>query len=245
MPAVAMVHLTLGVMCLESEERRSAACDFLRGEEVRKVFRGGLLGADARKDGDDEEEEKGKPSQGGTMKPEPESAEAAAKAEAEAQQHPFTTTLSGLHAMRSQTSTSILYASPLDPTGRLQALCISLRSLFLSAGFLVAEDRPLLLHATVLNMGYDKNLRGHGKRKIDATELMRRYEGFEWVKEVSLDRLCIWKMGAVEEAMTGDSNRNNNKNNDSEEGSEGVAIMRWYEELESVELTRDFVIEGG
>lgn len=36
--SVDMLHLTLGVMSLTTEEKKTAACELLKGEEVRKLI---------------------------------------------------------------------------------------------------------------------------------------------------------------------------------------------------------------
>lgn len=119
---------------------------------------------------------------------------------------PFATSLSGLHPMHSTSSTSVLYASPADPTSRLHNLCTGIAEAFESAGLLIREDRPLLLHATIVNTLYDQAQQGQregkGKsknwqcsRRIDATELVERYAGFEWVRDIHLERVSVCKMG--------------------------------------------------
>lgn len=68
-----------------------------------------------------------------------------------------TMSLTALHAMQSPTKTSSLYAGPEDPSKRLLPLCLRIRDAFASAGFIVMEDRPLKLHATILNTIYAKS----------------------------------------------------------------------------------------
>ncbi|KZZ94932.1 hypothetical protein AAL_05043 [Moelleriella libera RCEF 2490] len=77
--------------------------------------------------------------------------------------------LRGLHSMTSASKTSVLYAAPSsdaanddgDDDGGLHALCEALRRPFRDGGLLLDDhdgdnDRPLLLHATILNTIYVK-----------------------------------------------------------------------------------------
>ena len=131
---------------------------------------------------------------------------------------PFTTSLSGLHSMHSPSSTSILYAAPDDPTSRLQNLCIAIREAFTSAGLLIQEERPLLLHATIVNTLYDRLRKGQPRKCVDAMELIVKYAGFEWVKDVRIERVSVCKMGARKIML------------------EGVVVDEQYEELCHVDL---------
>lgn len=114
--------------------------------------------------------------------------------------------------MQTPQNTSILYATPHDPTARLYPFCTSLQSHFTQNAILVPDDRKLKLHATIVNTIYAKPRgkaggRGRGKghgpdakswMRFDARGLMEAYEGFVWAKGVRLDRVQICKMGARE-----------------------------------------------
>jgi len=113
--------------------------------------------------------------------------------------------LKGLESMHEAQKTSILYIKPTDGTDRLYPFCLALQKLFRDQGFLVAEDRPLKLHATVVNTIYAKGSRGKGQGhgpsanaplKIDATQILAKYEDFLWAGDVTLDRIAICEMGA-------------------------------------------------
>jgi activating signal cointegrator complex subunit 1 len=80
---------------------------------------------------------------------------------------PLQVSLTSLHSMHTPRNTSILYAGPEDSRGVLHALCVKLRDAFSAAGFLVPDDRPLKLHATILNTIYAKA--GGKKQHIDNT----------------------------------------------------------------------------
>lgn len=135
---------------------------------------------------------------------------------------PLVLSLGGLHAMGSPAATAVLYAAPTDATGRLGGFCAALRDAVAEAGFLVSEGRPLLLHATVVNMVYARGRAGEqgkvdggagkgdgeggrgggrGKRgrltgKIDATQLLREWEGWVWAEGVRVERVAVCEMGA-------------------------------------------------
>ncbi|WPH03464.1 Hypothetical protein R9X50_00634400 [Acrodontium crateriforme] len=69
---------------------------------------------------------------------------------------PLKIDLKGLVSMHSIESTSVLYAVPIDHSGRLQDFCLSIHAAFKERGLLVEEDRPLKLHATIVNTVYAK-----------------------------------------------------------------------------------------
>jgi activating signal cointegrator complex subunit 1 len=68
--------------------------------------------------------------------------------------------LETLLPMQSPIKTSILYAEPKDGSQRLQPFAQALREQFTEKEFLVKDDRPLRLHATILNTIYAKPKRG-------------------------------------------------------------------------------------
>jgi activating signal cointegrator complex subunit 1 len=120
---------------------------------------------------------------------------------------PLIITLRGLKSMHPPAKTSILYSGPDDPDGHLYNFCSALRAAF--SDFLVQDDRPLLLHATIMNTVYVPGVRarsggagsGHGKNKakmtIDAREVLERYSDVAWMEEVRVEKLAICRMGAV------------------------------------------------
>ncbi|KAL2117120.1 hypothetical protein VTJ04DRAFT_9288 [Mycothermus thermophilus] len=130
-------------------------------------------------------------------------------------------TLRGLHSIQSPSAASVLYAPPLDPTGALQTFCESLRRPFLDAGLMLDEDRPLLLHATLVNTIYVRNSnsknnnrggnrgrgrgggrggggggRGGDRLTLDARGILDRYEDHVWIEDLEVDKVAICKMGA-------------------------------------------------
>lgn len=156
-----------------------------------------------------------------TMKPREVLAEAAAgKGGAETPSSDgggLTISLRGLCTMQKDTSkATVLYAQPTlsrQPAASpntLQFFCERVAAMFKDAGLMVAENRPLKLHATVVNTIYAKggqrsSRRGGGgggkrfgkdKATIDATVILERFEDYIWVEDVQLNRLVIYRMGA-------------------------------------------------
>ncbi|EON68071.1 hypothetical protein W97_07219 [Coniosporium apollinis CBS 100218] len=72
--------------------------------------------------------------------------------------------LRSLQPMQKAQKTSILYAAPDDPSGYLLKLGTELRRAFTDAGVMVKDDRPLKLHATIVNTIYAKSGGRRGRR---------------------------------------------------------------------------------
>lgn len=112
-------------------------------------------------------------------------------------------TLKGLHSMQKPEKATILYAPPLDPHGVLQEFSEKIRAIFKEEDLLVVDDRPLLLHATIVNTIYvkEKSDARRGKRwnrKVigNAQAIIDRYEGQTWMEEVPLEKVAICRMRA-------------------------------------------------
>jgi activating signal cointegrator complex subunit 1 len=113
-------------------------------------------------------------------------------------------TLRGLTSMHTQSRTSILYAPPVDEDHTLQSFCQKLKDAFTEAELLVTDTRPLLLHASIVNTIYVPGVKGkgsgHGKNRakltIDARDILEKYEEFEWMSDVRVEKVAICKMGA-------------------------------------------------
>ncbi|KAG5999751.1 hypothetical protein E4U21_006340 [Claviceps maximensis] len=119
--------------------------------------------------------------------------------------------LRGLHSMHGTcpSRTSVLYASPADVEGILYPFCEELRRPFREAGFIV-DERPLVLHATVVNTIYVRGQdgsrerergtrRSRGRRErlmLDARALMERYGGCDWVEDMPVTKVALCRMGA-------------------------------------------------
>ncbi|WVW80694.1 hypothetical protein I302_102680 [Kwoniella bestiolae CBS 10118] len=102
--------------------------------------------------------------------------------------------LRSLSTMRSPSKTSVVYIHPDDPTHRLIHLCQRFNEIFTSAGLIIPENRPLRLHATVINTRYVS--RGQYPPQIDARRLIKQFRDETWAENVALERLAICKMGA-------------------------------------------------
>lgn len=113
-------------------------------------------------------------------------------------------TLRGLSAMHSPSSTSVLYAPPVDPTLVLRRFCEALKARFTAAGLMVRDERELRLHATVVNTVYvsGRSHRGRGggrKRErltLDARDIIDRYEDYIWAEEMLVKSVRICRMRA-------------------------------------------------
>ena len=200
---VGTLHLTFGVLSLETEERRRAACDLLRSSGVLNVAYGNIDSVSSS-DIQPSDPTQTKSSEVSTIDPK--------MMDSEPKAVPFCVTLSGLHSMGSPSSTTVLYAKPEDPASRLHNLCTAIREIFKSADLLVHEDRPLLLHATIINTTYNRpQVHGSNRRsnrRIDATELIEKYAKFELAKDFRVEKVSICKMGAqnvVEDGVVVDS----------------------------------------
>jgi activating signal cointegrator complex subunit 1 len=64
--------------------------------------------------------------------------------------------IEGLVPMQTPQKTSILYAAPKDKTERLMLFASALRERFIEKGLLIEDTRPLKLHATIINTVYAK-----------------------------------------------------------------------------------------
>jgi activating signal cointegrator complex subunit 1 len=166
------LHLTLGVMSLLTPARVEAALTLLRSLDLRGQM----------------PSREGQPA--GSLGSRP---------------APLTITLRGLNSMRDPATTSVLYAAPVDEDGSLYEFCRRLQRAFQEADLVVPEARPLLLHATIINTVYVQGrARGSGKGKgraprltINATDMLHKYEDFEWMRDIGIEKVAICKMGAI------------------------------------------------
>jgi activating signal cointegrator complex subunit 1 len=77
----------------------------------------------------------------------------------------MTINLEALVPMQAPHKTSILYAEPRDPSLRLPLFAAALRDQFTERGLMVADTRPLKLHATIMNTIYAKPKASRGRSK--------------------------------------------------------------------------------
>ncbi|MCJ1400251.1 hypothetical protein MMC11_003455 [Xylographa trunciseda] len=191
------LHLTLGVMSLQSRERVDAAIVFLRSLDTHGLLKKAAESAIQNTDSRTTDSADGTHlTYAVTNAP-----------QAERTTPPLIIALRGLYPMHSPSSTSILYTSPQDSSRRLQHFCLALQTAFTEAGFLVPETRPLLLHATIVNTIYAKERSertaggGHGKRGkgrggFDATEVLEKFGETTWAEGIRLEKVAICEMGA-------------------------------------------------
>jgi len=196
---VGTLHLTLGVMSFPGDEGLDRALALLRSLKPRDLW------ASARSTG---------PAAGaGGAGKAPDTGRPAAGPPAEE----LRITLRGLRAMQPASRASVLYAPPEDRLGALQRFCEALRAAFQEAGLMVREERPLLLHATVLNTVYARGgARGGrgggrggggggrgGKLTVDVQPVLDRYEDEVWAEGLRVEKIAICKMGAQKTQVDG------------------------------------------
>ncbi|KAL4803659.1 AKAP7 2'5' RNA ligase-like domain-containing protein [Aspergillus unguis] len=184
---VGTLHLTLGVMSLPTPERLEEALQFFQSLDLRALFREAneiakqkQLHAKTRNDSPLRNESTNEDAQ--------ETGLAATEADSV---EPLSISLEGMHALQSLSSARILHAAPVDLTSRLYPFCRALRDKFVEGGFIQKENRPLLLHVTIVNMiysrggarsrsNYGKGKKGHGARPqtFDARDIVAHYRNY-------------------------------------------------------------------
>jgi activating signal cointegrator complex subunit 1 len=214
---VGTLHLTLGVMSLD-KDRLEEAKSYLEELDLNGLMRDAIPGK--------EEELQSE----GNKLPQMGLHSTIVTAE-DCASVPLFVDLKSLLPMQQAHKTSILYADPVDSTLRLHRFASAIRETFINKDLIVKDNRPLKLHATILNTIYakprgrdrrekpnyedkattatelsaaeEKNDRseGHGPNakswmRFDASELIEQYKGYTWAQAISIDRVCICKMGA-------------------------------------------------
>lgn len=181
------LHLTLGVMSL-NQDGVGKAVEILRGLKLREILAESRVvnsnrmsaAALALSGGDIDESQLSHPNGGLSL------------------------TIRGLHSMQPAAKATVLYAPPSDPTGILYDFCKLLQKPFQDGELMIDENRPLLLHATIVNTIYVKNSGGssgaRGKRRekltIDARDVLARYEDYVWAENMPITRVALCRMGA-------------------------------------------------
>ncbi|KAK8107773.1 kinase A anchor protein [Apiospora kogelbergensis] len=154
---VGTLHLTLGVMSFPKNEGLDRATELLKTLVPRQIL-GSITGPQQQVQGlesniQDKDKDKDPP------KPLPQQ---------------LSVTLRGLHSMQSSLSkAAVLYSPPVDTDGTLQKFCESVKQTFQLAGIMAEEERPLLLHATILNTIYVKGEKGGGTGRRQQGETTR------------------------------------------------------------------------
>ena len=206
---IGTLHLTLGVMSLGSRERIEQALGLLRGVDLRGTLAGldpgarrEVVGRAGNGDGKGGGEEQGGEKKLGSGSGK--ELDSKSRREIGLDSTELEVTLRGLASMHRPSETSVLYAAPVDEDRRLQSFCQRLRDVFAEADLLVPDSRPLLLHATIVNTVYVPGAKGkgggHGRNKakltIDARDILEKYEEFEWMSGVRVEKVAICRMGA-------------------------------------------------
>ncbi|KAK5684444.1 hypothetical protein LTS10_004314 [Elasticomyces elasticus] len=89
---------------------------------------------------------------------------------------PLMIDLKGLVSMHDPQNTSILYSAPEDRSNRLYPFCQAVQKHFSDAELLVSDDRPLKLHATIINTIYAKGQKKPPMRQRDREEAAEQDE---------------------------------------------------------------------
>lgn len=153
---------------------------------------------------------------------------AAGSINAQNQPHNLIISLQSIESMHNPAKTSTLYTVPHDHSGRLYPFCSALRAAFVERDLMVADERPLLLHATILNTVYAKGSRGgsggHGRNRarltFQADELLEKYRTFQFCKDLQIEKMAICKMGAMKKV-----------------DAEGLVVDEEYEVVAEREIT--------
>ncbi|KAI8992539.1 AKAP7 2'5' RNA ligase-like domain-containing protein [Pilobolus umbonatus] len=105
--------------------------------------------------------------------------------------------LSKLSTMQpSPAKAHVLYIDPEDVSENkvLKELCTSLINKMIEAGVMVAEDRPLKLHATLINTSNRVSDKKNSREPFDARPILKEFKNIDF-GTVILDKLHIMKMG--------------------------------------------------
>lgn len=177
------LHLTLGVMSLK-EQGVGRAADVLRSLRLRELLATARVSASST------------------------SSHPGGESTSPAEDGRLAVTLRGLEPMQAATKTSVLYAAPSDAEGILYRFCEQIKAAFVEAGLMADENRPLLLHATIVNTIYAKGgQRGQRRERmtIDAREILSRYEDYVWMENMAVDKVTLCRMGAKKVEGTDDA----------------------------------------
>ncbi|KAK5736947.1 hypothetical protein LTR17_007094 [Elasticomyces elasticus] len=101
---------------------------------------------------------------------------------------PLSIDLKGLVSMHDPQNTSILYSAPEDRSNRLYPFCQAVQKHFSDAELLVPDDRPLKLHATIINTIYAKGKKKPPMRQRDREEAAEQDEAGEGAGGAEDDR---------------------------------------------------------
>ncbi|KAK7977540.1 hypothetical protein PG988_005030 [Apiospora saccharicola] len=171
---VGTLHLTLGVMSFPKNEGLDKATELLKTLAPRQVL-GSIVKAQEAQAQETESKDMDKDKNTDPHQP-------------LQQPPPLSVTLKGLHSMQPTLSkAAVLYSPPVDPDEILHKFCERIKQTFQQAGIMAEEDRPLLLHATIVNTIYVKGeKKGQGEAEA-ATGNGRN--------DVPVEKIAICRMG--------------------------------------------------
>jgi activating signal cointegrator complex subunit 1 len=203
-----VMHCTLGVMSLD-QQQLDKATDLLKSLDVTE-----LLSAAGSWPGEINIDSQISPSERPKMKERSTSLRQSISPPGEhgskVSSDPIKIDLKGLVSMHAPQKTSILYIEPRDPSGRLYRLGLALQNIFKREGILVHDERELKLHVTLVNTIYvtGRKSQGHGPNakaalRIDARDVLQKYQDSVWAKDVVIDRIAICEMGAKKRIENG------------------------------------------
>ncbi len=217
------LHLTIGVMSLQTQERVDEVGEMLQGLDLGAMLNGdcGPESLGTSTTANDRTDTKRTGSSANSNFAEITARESVAPP-------PLVVSLRGLKSMQEPEKTSVLYIEPWDSTNRLEGFCGRLKEVFGSAGLMVEDERALKLHVTVVNTVYANRgprrrkktpedghaghglmangegrqderappLRERGTRHFDARGLLERFGEYEWMGEMRLERVAVCRMGS-------------------------------------------------
>lgn len=111
-------------------------------------------------------------------------------------------------------STPILRANPIDPTNRLPRSLLSLREFLATTGSMVDPgnegkireylgDYVIVLNKLHLQWGPRGNQKSRKPLKIDARELINKYQAYEWGTNIPLEEIHLERLGSMAKCSDG------------------------------------------
>lgn len=121
-------------------------------------------------------------------------------------------------------STVILEAKPIDPTNRLPNFLLSLREFVATTGFMVnpgnedtarrdVGDAVKIVNTIITrwykvpaDFGQEFGIRakkGQKVPRIDARDLIDKYQAYEWGSDIPLEKLCLEELGSMAKRLDG------------------------------------------
>ena len=202
---IGTLHLTLGVMHLDSKEKIDAASELLKTTDMdisldEAAQPSGRTLQHSEPQSQSHPRALGSASAGADI---PLLANLKSYSQPKQEQAQLVIQLKGLHTMQQPSKTRVLYAEPIDTTERLSSFCQLLRNKFLNESFIMDEEKDLKLHATIVNTIYaskrGRNSASKKRMEFNASDLIERWKERVWA-EVTINKVAICEMGAKEDA---------------------------------------------